>query len=842
MRLRLTILLISAALWLTAAGTDRHIRGIVRDSITTEGIPYASITVDGTATGTVADSRGLFELVVPEGAVSVTAATQGYAPRTVALWQNSLNLLDIYLPPQAQELREVVVRKQKYTKRGNPAVEFARRLRERADITDPRRRPYYSYDRYERITLGLNDFDTASHRAMSRRIPFLAEHVDTSALTGKPVLTMSVNETASTVYHRSEPAADREVVHGRRRRGVDEVLEAENVQTLLSEAFREVDLYDSDIRLLRNNFISPLSALAPDFYRFYLVDTVEVAGTPCTVLAFYPRNPASTGFIGHVYVERDDSAMAVRRVELRVSPEINLNFVDRLLIVQEFGRGPGGERIKTVDRLVAEMRFMPGTPQVYGARSISLRGHSFKAAPDSIYGGLAATRTEADANERDSLFWAEAASLPPSQAESRVALLMQRLRRVPLYYYGEMLLQRMFTGYWPTGNPSRFDIGPLNTIASYNSVEGLRLRFGGMTTAALSPRWFGRAYGAYGFRDHRWKYGGEVEYSFHDKRVHSREFPVHSLRLSHTYDMDRLGSHYLYTSQDNFVLSLTRMADHLQVYRRETRLKYTLELENNFSVEATAEHVRLEEGPYVGFADGTGRSYGHYGRWALEVQLRYAPGEKFLQARSMRIPANLDAPVMVLRHRFSPKGFGGNRFAVQVTEASFSKRFWLSIVGRLDVVAGAGHVWSSAPFPDLLIPNANISYTIQPGSFALMNPMEFVNTSYVSCDLTYRPQGLLLNLIPGVRRLGLREIVGFRALWGHLDRRCTPGAERPELFSFPAEANVTEMKRGPYMEIAAGLDNILRCLRVDYVWRLSYRDVPYPIDRSGVRVALHLTF
>ena len=842
MQLKTVIIVVLLTVGIGAVAADRHVRGIVRDSLTTEGLPYASVTVDGSATGTVTDSRGLFELVVPEGARTVTAATQGYAPRTVPLWQNSLNILDIYLPPQAQELREVVVHKKKYTKRNNPAVEFARRLRERADLTDPRRRPYYSYERYERITLGLNDFDTAAHRGFTRRFPFLAEHIDTSALTGKPVLTMSVNESSSTVYHRSDPATDREIVHGRRRRGVDEVLEAENVQTLLSEAFREVDLYDSDIRLLRNNFISPLSALAPDFYRFYLVDTVAVAGVPCVVLAFYPRNPASTGFIGHVYVERDDSAMAVRRVELRVSPDINLNFVDRLLIEQEYARGEGGERIKTLDRLVAEMRLMPGTPQIYAGRSISLRGHSFAAAPDSIYGGLATTREEEGYDSRDSLFWVSAASLPPSHAENSVALLMRRLRRVPLYYYGELLLQRMFTGYWPTGNPSCFDIGPLNTIASYNSVEGLRLRFGGMTTAALSPRWFGRAYGAYGFRDHRWKYGGELEYSFHDKRVHSREFPVHSLRLSHSYDMDRLGSHYLYTSQDNFVLSLTRMADHLQVYRRETRLKYTLELENNFSVEATAEHVRLEPGPYVGFTDASGNEWGHYGRCALEVQLRYAPGEKFIQERSNRIPANLDAPVMVLSHRFSPKGLFGNRFAVQVTEASFSKRFWLSIMGRLDVVAGAGHVWSAAPFPDLLIPNANISYTIQPGSFALMNPLEFVNTSYVSCDLTYRPQGLLLNLIPGVRRLGLREIVAFRALWGHLDRRCTPGEGPAQLFAFPAEAHVTEMKHGPYMEIAAGLDNILRCLRVDYVWRLSYRAVPYEIDRSGVRVALHLTF
>ena len=136
----------------------------------------------------------------------------------------------------------------------------------------------------------------------------------------------------------------------------------------------------------------------------------------------------------------------------------------------------------------------------------------------------------------------------------------------------------MVQGYWPTGKNSKFDIGPINTTASYNSLEGLRLRAGGMTTANLSPRWFGRGYVAYGFRDRKWKYSAEAEYSFNDKKYHSREFPVHSLRLTHRYDIDRIGSHYLYTNSDNFVLSLTRESDRKFSYLRNTKLEYTLEL------------------------------------------------------------------------------------------------------------------------------------------------------------------------------------------------------------------------------------------------------------------------
>ncbi len=816
------------------------VNGIVRDSVSTEGIPYASVMVEGMNVTTVTDSLGLFTLNVPESARFVRAASQGYATRRFPLWQNSFNLLDINLPPQPTELREVEVRR-RYSKRNNPAVDFVRRLRANSSLTDPLTRPYYSYDSYQKISFGINDYDTASTAAMNRRMPLLTELAEVSPLTGKTVLTLSVNEKAVTMAHRADPEAHKETVHALRQRGVDQLVDMDNMQTVLFDMLRDVNLWDNDIMLLRNSFVSPLSPIAPDFYRFYLVDTEVIDGDTCAVLAFYPRNSASTGFAGHIYAARDDSAMFVHRVELYTRPEINLNFIDRLTITQNFQRGPGGERLKTADDLVAEMRLLPGTPQVYMNRRIVNINHSFSQLPDSMYSFLGDTRTVSDARDRDSLYWESLRSIPESNGERRVEELMARLRSMPLYYWGELILQRMFTGYWPTGKPSKFDIGPLNTIASYNSLEGLRLRAGGMTTASLSRRWFGRGYVAYGFRDHRWKYGAEVEYSFTDKRLHSREFPVHSLRLSHSYDVDRLGSHYLFTSSDNFVLSFTRMADRLETYRRQTRLLYTLELGNHFSVEAAVENTRQMESPYIKFETAAGTSYGHYTQNTLEVQLRYAPGETFIQERTGRFPANLDAPVFVLRHRWSPRGFLGSRFAVGRTEFSFSKRFWLSVAGLMDVAVGAGHVWTSSPFPELLIPNANLSYTIQPESYALMNPMEFINSSFVSWDLTYRPQGLLLNLIPGVKKLGLREIIGIRGLYGHLARKSTPSSENG-LFIFPEDAHTRPMDHGPYMELSAGLDNLFRCLRVDYVWRLTYRSVPYSIDRSGVRVALHLTF
>ena len=155
-----------------------------------------------------------------------------------------------------------------------------------------------------------------------------------------------------------------------------------------------------------------------------------------------------------------------------------------------------------------------------------------------------------------------------------------------------------------------------------------------------------------------------------------------------------------------------------------------------------------------------------------------------------------------------------------------------------------GHVWSRTSYISLLTPNANLSYTIQPESFALLNPLEFIGDSFVSWDVTYWANGALFNYIPLLKKLKLREVVAFRGWLGHLSRKNDPALDADSgnpLLRFPAEAMATNMHNRPYMEISAGIDNLLRCLRVDYVWRLTYRNVP-GIDRSGLRIALHATF
>jgi len=737
------------------------------------------------------------------------------------------------------DLKEVTVKrgKERYSKKNNPAVDFVRRVMAAREQTDPRRNDFYNYTEYERITLALNDYKGDSTGTLG----FMAEYVDTSDITGKPILGFSIREKVSEKHYRRDPRTEREVVRARHRSGLDDIINAESMEAFLNEVLREPDLYQNDITLLNARFVSPLGRIATDFYKFYLSDTIagDSAGDSLIVLTFVPHNTAMAGFTGRLFVEAGDSTMFIRRVTMNIPPKANVNFVESLVITQEFAKAPDGSRWKTLDDLTAELSIIPGTQGLYARRTTALHGHNFNPASDSsVFDDPRPVIEQIGAEERGARFWDVERVGPIGRNEARMESFVERMRQSKLYYWSERVLSACINSYVGTSREgSKFNFGPIFTFVTYNGLEGLRLRVGGTTTPHLSPRWFGSGYAAYGFRDHRWKYGAQLEYSFIDKRQHALEFPVRAVRVSHLYDVAPIGQG---DRPVTILTSLSRKTNDKILYNRVSRAEYILELYNNFSIEAGVEHKRIEPSRFLNLETTAGEALTHYNSTGIRLKLRYAPGEKFYQTRIRRIPINLDAPVLTLIHTFAPRGFAGSRFAVNKTEFSVEKRFWFSAFGALFARVEGGHVWSRTPWPQLLIPASNLSFTIQKRSFDLMDDMEFVNDSYAALFLTYRGGGILFNQIPWVKRLKLREIVTFKSLWGHLSDRNNP-ARNSELLRFPDGVASRPMNGRPYMEIGVGVENILRLFSLRYVWRLSYRDTP-DCDLSGLRVGINLEF
>ena len=339
------------------------------------------------------------------------------------------------------------------------------------------------------------------------------------------------------------------------------------------------------------------------------------------------------------------------------------------------------------------------------------------------------------------------------------------------------------------------------------------------------------------------KYDALVEYSFNPRKDFRLEYPMHSLRFEYMYDINKLGQNYMYTSKDNVMLAIRRKKDTRATYLRRAELTYTREHYNGISYGAVVRNFSESAITYAEFnrirADGSLSPVGRYDMTELELKFRYGRNERFYQTRTQRVPITYDALIFNLSHTMARKGLLGSSFNYHRTELGVQKRFWFSAFGYADLIAKAGKVWSKVPYPLLIIPNANLTYTIQPEAYTNMNAMEFINDEYMSWDLTYYLNGNLFNRIPLIKKLKWREVFCFRGLWGHLTDKNNPMKNGEGLYAFPAGSGT--MGRAPYMEVSVGIENIFKFLRLDYVWRLNYLDNP-DIQRRGVRATMRLSF
>lgn len=834
-----------------ARGQNTQIKGVVTDSLTGEALPYASLLLKGTSVGTITNESGRFSLSTSARSEILEVSYLGYDSKDIKIVSGKANNLKIQLVPTGIALNEVIVKpkRERYRKKENPAVIFVKKVIESRNENDPRNHDYFQYDRYERMVFAMNDYKPKAKKdGKPGKFDFLADFVDTLEV-GTTILPISEKEKIETVFYRKNPESEKRMVKGSKSAGVDEVFSRDGIQQFLNEAFKEVDIFKNNIPLFLQRFVSPLSTIGPNFYKYYLLDTLEVNGKKSVDLGFVPFNSESFGFTGHLYVTLD-STFFVNRVILNVPKDINLNFVSQMTIEQTFQKTADNTRIITKDDIRVNFKLSEKSKGMYAQRLNVYSNHSFDKPQEEyaqIFEESAPVLTLDDAYRKSDSYWEE--NRPESARKKNpnsVEKLMKKLRSVPVFYITEKVVSTLVSGYIPTNkNPEKnmFDLGPMNSTVNGNAIEGARFRLGGGTTPVFNKNWFFEGYAAYGTRDRKMKYDALVEYSFNDRKDFRLEFPIHSLRFDYMYDINKLGQNYMYTSKDNVMLAIKRQKDTRATYLRKAELTYTREHYNGISYGAVIRNTREYATPYAVFdrigSDGAITSLDSYDMTALELKFRYGKDEKFYQTRTQRVPITYDALIFNLTHVMAKKGLLGSDYNYQRTDIGIQKRFWFSAFGYVDLITKAGKVWTKVPYPLLILPNANLTYTIQPEAYTNMNAIEFINDEYMSWDITYYMNGNLFNRIPLLKKLKWREVFCFRGLWGHLTDKNNPAKNGSGLFVFPE--NSYTMGKAPYMEVSAGIENIFKFLRLDYVWRLNYRNHP-GIQTKGVRCTMRLSF
>lgn len=838
-------LVLLAVIWglpmLQAGLSQTLVRGKVTDRASGEGLPGVTVSFVNTEVATSTDEEGYYELRSRGRGDEIQFKAIGYFTEFRMLSDTSVQTVNLTLQKDPQLLEEVLVTKRgRYRNRDNPAVELIRNVIAHKKVNSPSRFDYLSFETYEKIMMAASDVpEFITNSKLTRGYRFAFENIDTTLVPGRPLLPVYLEEQVSNRYERLSPRASKTITTAGKKTELDKrYVNNENIETYFKFIHGDVDIYANNILILNKPFLGPTAESAPLFYRFYITDTLKTAEGEFVELVFVPRNKEDRLFSGKLHITMDGN-YGIRYAEIKIDEQANLNWVVDLNILLRFNKHESGIYLLGYSDVRVNFGLLKSTRGFYGQRTLVHRHYDTTSPiPGEVFSGQIFTQS-ADAMRRSEAYWQQTRPLPLTVAEANTYINIDSLEHNQSFKRAMDLGFLLFTSFKSAG-PVEF--GPAEYTYSYNKLEGSRIRLSGRTNRALSEHFYAEAYTAYGFLDQRWKYYLGAAYTLNGRRVN--EYPAHYLQVSYQDDAREPGQRLGFRNGDSFIRSFRSGPQDKWLYHNAFRVNHAIEFGNHVMLQTSFLHMRQTPAAELRFINGVADTVGTLKAAEIGLDLRWAPFEEFFQRNLDRSPIINEYPVFNLRYNMGVKGLLGGEHNYQALRFDIFKRVFLSQLGLADVNIGAGYIFGSMPYPLLDIPNASRTYVLTADSYSLMNDLEFVSDRYIKLSIEHRLHGFILNKIPLIKKLKIREIVGFKMLYGGVRPENRP-ENNNQLFLFPvdSEGNPTTftLERKPYMETSVGIENIFNVLRVEYIRRLSYLQHPQ-IDGGGFRFSVSVDF
>lgn len=835
------LLLMMGVQW--ASGQTITITGTVKDAVTHLPLQNVSVFFTG-AQGVITDSAGRYTLQSDDQVSYIEFTILGYQSVKRKLGNGANITMNIDLTPAPKSLNNVTVttnKRAKYRNKNNPAVELIRQVIAHKD--DNRMQSYETaaYEKYEKIQLSLSKVSKKlTDNKLLKRYNFVFDNQDTTQMEGMSVTPVYLEETLSDFYYRKKPQQEKTIVKGKKKVDFGEFVDMVGVSSYLNRLYEDINIYDNNISVLTNQFLSPIADLAPTFYMFYIRDTVEMNGEKLVKMYFTPRNPDDLLFRGTMFITLDGN-YGIQQINMFVSSRVNLNFVRQLKIGQEFEKTNEGRYALMKSDMVVDFGLSKNGGGILGERTVSYKDFKTNIAlNDSVFHGPKVELQE-KAEERVDSFWVNNRHDSLSQAEAKVYANIDSLKNMKsfrrLMDWGTFLL----AGYKQAGP---FEVGPANTFYSFNPVEGFRLRLGGRTTPRLSKRYYFETYGAYGFKDEKWKYFLSASYSINNKSIYA--YPLHYIRASFQRDTKIPGQELQFVQEDNFLLSFKRGNNDKWLYNDIANLTYVREFGDHLRYSLGYKYWKQTPAGsiiYTKPVGGADVNIPNITTAELSAEFRWAPHEQFYQGKLYRVPIINRFPIFTFRYIAGIKGLTWGEYNYHNINLRIEKRFYLSQFGYTDITAEGGYLFGKVPFPLMTIHRANQTFSYQLASFNLMNFMEFVSDHYASITLDHYFNGFIFNKVPLLKRLKLREVIAGKLLYGATRDENNPD-KNPDQIKFPTTNGVVStfvLDKQPYFEASVGIANIFKLVRVDFVKRFTYLQHP-EIPTWGIRTRVKFDF
>lgn len=802
---------------------EHQVSGRVIDADSRVSLPFVNIVINDGYRGGTTDIDGKFKLRSKEPIKTLQLTYVGYEPLNYQVEAAKKNHI-IRLRKIEYELPEYVV-----YPTANPAHRIIRNAVENKDKNDPEKLPAFAYTSYDKMifTLELDSLpmiDTLEMDTTEDFRDFLDEHH------------LFMMESVSERKFRAPDKNFEKVVATKVSGFKDPIF------VFLLSQWQSTTFYEERIEIMGTNYVNPISRGSTKKYFFLLQDTLYYGEQDTVfVISFRPGlNTNFDGLKGVISINTKNWAIQNVRAEpakfstgigFRIEQlyemitedqwfpvQLNTQFITTVMMTdssQSIQIGIGGDSLPE-----NAVRVPFGTGKSY-IRNITL-DTAFKRRE---FGNIEVD-VDPNANYRNEDFWSAYRVDSLSDKERNTYHVIDSIGKEENFDRYAKNFETLMTGKIPWGY---VDIDIARFI-KYNAHEGFALGAGLHTNERVSRTFTLGGYFRYGFKDSRFKYGGDLkvniyrnwdlnwklEYmndvtetsgvSFWDK-----EFRLNNPDLFRDFHVKRMDE----TEYINTALGF-RTFKFLNVSLGMSRSDKTVTTDYRFAV--SDDDVKV--------------LYDHFTFSELTLGLRYAYGEKFIQNVRKKISLGTKYPIIWFQYSRGLNGFLNGDFEYNRYDLKVEKSFYTNYLGKTSLRLMAGYVDSDIPYTNLY--NGNGSYrqfTIYaPNSFGTMRMNEFLSNKYVALYFQHDFEKLLFKGKVFRPEFGIATHVAF----GWLD--------------FPEnhyDVTYSTMEQG-YYESGLLINNLLNLRIYSLGLGAFYRYGPYTLpngwDNLGAKFTLRFAF
>ncbi|WP_432327122.1 DUF5686 family protein [Mucilaginibacter sp. P25] len=283
---------------------------------------------------------------------------------------------------------------------------------------------------------------------------------------GQTFLPVLLEEKLSDIYFRKEPEKKIQIQRAYKGVNILQFIDTAGVKLYVNQLYgHQVDIYENNLFIIANQFLSPIADHAPNYYKFFITDTISTAMGKQVELAFTPRAKGDLLFEGKLVVTLD-GRFSVTACELRLNGKINVNFVRSFDVLLDFARQTGGRYELASSRVKADFGLTKKGWGVFGERKVIYRNYKIGASQTAAFYQGETLQVATGKAGFDTL----------SKGQAQVYEKLYKLEQMPSYKRTMWWLSTLTAGYADTGP---VQIGPIAHFLSFNSQEGLHLELGG---------------------------------------------------------------------------------------------------------------------------------------------------------------------------------------------------------------------------------------------------------------------------------------------------------------------------------------------------------------------------